>query len=78
MLRKVTGDMPEYTPPEDLAELEVVMLSPAEQARELARKEREAIKAQLTKTMGGGKFEAPPPREERAPREPRGDREQRH
>jgi hypothetical protein len=47
------------------------------QARELARKEREAIKASLTKTMGGGKFEAPAPREPRERREPRGDREPR-
>lgn len=59
----MTAEFPDYTPPEDSDELDLSNLSPAEQARELARQEREKIKASLTATMGGGKFEKPAPRE---------------
>lgn len=61
----MTADLPDYTPPEVSDELDLSHCSPAEMARELARKEREKIKASLTATMGGGKFDKPALREER-------------
>mmetsp|Transcript_20606 Transcript_20606/g.61558 ORF Transcript_20606/g.61558 Transcript_20606/m.61558 type:complete len:529 (+) Transcript_20606:46-1632(+) len=61
--RKIASEMPDYTPPEETEEVDLSNLSPAEMARKLAEIEREKLKASLTATMGGGKFEKPAPRE---------------
>jgi hypothetical protein len=56
--RSVVTKMPLYTPAAPTAGgVDLSNMSPADQARELARQQREQIKASLASTMGGGKFE---------------------
>ena len=56
--RAVVAKMPLYTPAAPASGgIDLSNMSPADQARELARQQREQIKASLTSTMGGGKFE---------------------
>ena len=56
--RSIVAKMPLYTPAAPTAGgVDLSNMSPADQARELARQQREQIKASLSSTMGGGKFE---------------------